>query len=106
MTRERQVVLVTGSSRGIGLDVSSEMSVRSAVHEVVAREGRVDVVVNNAGIMNWGLAEGFTVEQRPHDYRTQDRRNHRSIPLGAADPWTRRGWLPRQRVGDGVGAPS
>ncbi|MDM4769352.1 SDR family oxidoreductase [Solimonas sp. SE-A11] len=39
--------------RMIAMDVTSETSVRQAVELVLAREGRLDVVVNNAG---WGIA--------------------------------------------------
>jgi NAD(P)-dependent dehydrogenase (short-subunit alcohol dehydrogenase family) len=44
------------------LDVTDDAGVARAVDEVVAREGRVDVVVNNAGAASMGLAEGFTPE--------------------------------------------
>jgi NAD(P)-dependent dehydrogenase (short-subunit alcohol dehydrogenase family) len=42
----------------IALDVTDEASIRAAVAEVVGRHGRIDVLVNNAGI----LKEGFSPE--------------------------------------------
>jgi NAD(P)-dependent dehydrogenase (short-subunit alcohol dehydrogenase family) len=47
----------------IELDVQSEESVTAAVLEVVRREGRIDVVVHNAGHMVVGPTEAFTPEQ-------------------------------------------
>jgi NAD(P)-dependent dehydrogenase (short-subunit alcohol dehydrogenase family) len=44
------------------LDVTDERSVDSAISVIVVREGRLDVVVNNAGIATVGLTEAFTVE--------------------------------------------
>ncbi|KAJ9602618.1 hypothetical protein H2200_012811 [Cladophialophora chaetospira] len=49
--------------RGIQLDVSDDESIRRAVDTIVAAEGGVDVVVHNAGHMNWGPTEAFSAEQ-------------------------------------------
>ena len=43
----------------VELDVTSEPSIRAAVDEVLRLFGRIDVLVNNAGI----LREGFTAEE-------------------------------------------
>jgi NAD(P)-dependent dehydrogenase (short-subunit alcohol dehydrogenase family) len=43
----------------VALDVTDESSVRAAVEEVIGLFGRIDVLVNNAGI----LEEGFTAEE-------------------------------------------
>lgn len=43
-------------------DVTDDTSVQKAVAAAVEKGG-VDVLVNNAGVGNWGIDEGFTVEQ-------------------------------------------
>jgi NAD(P)-dependent dehydrogenase (short-subunit alcohol dehydrogenase family) len=47
----------------VELDVSSDASVDRGVQEVVKRAKRIDVLVNNAGIMSAGVTEAFTSEQ-------------------------------------------
>lgn len=56
---------VYGASRhsNFPMDVRSEASVRAAVAAVIAREGRIDVVVNNAGIALAGAIEDTSVEE-------------------------------------------
>jgi NAD(P)-dependent dehydrogenase (short-subunit alcohol dehydrogenase family) len=54
--------------RALELDVISELSVRSAVETILGEQGRVDVVVHNAGHMVFGPAEAFTPEQFAHLY--------------------------------------
>ena len=45
------------------LDVSSQHSCNTASQEIIAKNGRLDVVVHNAGHMVFGPAEAFTPEQ-------------------------------------------
>jgi NAD(P)-dependent dehydrogenase (short-subunit alcohol dehydrogenase family) len=45
------------------LDVTDDASVDAAVEQAIAEAGRIDVVVNNAGVLLYGLTEAFTVEQ-------------------------------------------
>lgn len=47
----------------VELDVSSDTSVEAAVAEVLAHAGRIDVLVNNAGIASAGVTEAFTPDQ-------------------------------------------
>jgi NAD(P)-dependent dehydrogenase (short-subunit alcohol dehydrogenase family) len=46
--------------RTIELDVTSQESCDSAIQEIIAKAGRLDVVIHNAGHMVFGPAEAFT----------------------------------------------
>jgi NAD(P)-dependent dehydrogenase (short-subunit alcohol dehydrogenase family) len=47
----------------IELDVGSDRSVKAAVKEIVGREGKLDVLIHNAGHMSFGPIEAYTPEQ-------------------------------------------
>jgi NAD(P)-dependent dehydrogenase (short-subunit alcohol dehydrogenase family) len=49
--------------RAIELDVSSQESCDAAIQQIIAKNGRLDVVIHNAGHMVFGPAEAFTPEQ-------------------------------------------
>lgn len=49
--------------RAIELDVQSQTSADAAVAQIIAEQGRLDVVMHNAGHMVFGPAEAFTPEQ-------------------------------------------
>ncbi|HKT29742.1 SDR family oxidoreductase [Dyella sp.] len=49
--------------RAVELDVQSQASADAAVAQVIAEQGRLDIVMHNAGHMVFGAAEAFTPEQ-------------------------------------------
>jgi NAD(P)-dependent dehydrogenase (short-subunit alcohol dehydrogenase family) len=49
--------------RVIELDVNSQSSVDAAIAKIIAEQGRLDVVMHNAGHLVFGPAEAFTPEQ-------------------------------------------
>jgi len=54
--------------RPLELDVQSEDSVNAAIELLIVNEGRIDVVVHNAGHMMFGPAEAFTAQQFAQQY--------------------------------------
>lgn len=54
---------VEGSLTPVEIDVTHDGSVERGVATVIEAAGRVDVLVNNAGCAQTGIAEAYTVEQ-------------------------------------------
>jgi NAD(P)-dependent dehydrogenase (short-subunit alcohol dehydrogenase family) len=61
--QELAAVETPGVLTAVELDVTEQASADAAVAAVLARAGRLDVVVHNAGHMVQGAAEAFTPEQ-------------------------------------------
>lgn len=55
--------LCSRSIEVVDLDVTDDASVDGAVKGVINRTGRIDVLVNNAGVISAGITEAFTIEQ-------------------------------------------
>jgi 3-hydroxybutyrate dehydrogenase len=51
------------AARGVACDVTSEAQLRSTVEEVLSGEGRIDVLVNNAGLQHVAPIEEFATEK-------------------------------------------
>src|SRR2546422_9088700 len=61
--REAAEALRNLGIKTVELDVSDDASVEAGVKQVLAEAGKIDVLVNNAGIMSVGVTEAFTAEQ-------------------------------------------
>ena len=71
--------------RTLELDVASQESCASAIQEILAKAGRLDVVIHNAGHMVFGPAEAFTPEQLAELYDVNvlstQRMNRAALPV-------------------------
>ena len=47
----------------VDLDVTNDISVKTAMEGILTQAGNIDVLINNAGIMYLGITEAFSVEQ-------------------------------------------
>jgi len=61
--REAAEALRNLGIKTVELDVSDDASVEAGVENVLAEAGKIDVLVNNAGIGSAGVTEAFTAEQ-------------------------------------------
>lgn len=54
----------------IDLDVTDEKSINTTVETIISQSGQIDVLINNAGTMNTGITEAFTIEQVQEQFNT------------------------------------
>lgn len=60
---QQQLALVGGSLRGLVCDVADEAQVGTMVADVLAHEGRIDALVNNAGVADFGPISDTTFQR-------------------------------------------
>jgi NAD(P)-dependent dehydrogenase (short-subunit alcohol dehydrogenase family) len=61
------------SALAVPCDVRSETSVRAAVAQIIARFGRIDILVNNAAVFASAALEGLTLDQWDAVFETNAR---------------------------------
>ncbi|MGM9476943.1 SDR family oxidoreductase [Pedobacter sp. GSP4] len=47
----------------VEIDITSDSSVNDAIVQVIAKYGKIDVLVNNAAVSGFGLLEGYSLDQ-------------------------------------------
>lgn len=47
----------------VEMDVSNDVSVSAATEQILGRAGRIDVVINNAGVAALGITEAYTLQK-------------------------------------------
>src|SRR5947207_3238546 len=65
LTEARAAAQKTPNGRALKLDVTNPTDVAEAVRQIVAESGRLDVLVNNAGVNT--MAHRVTIDQFPRD---------------------------------------
>jgi NAD(P)-dependent dehydrogenase (short-subunit alcohol dehydrogenase family) len=54
----------------VDMDVTNEASVKEAMATILAEASKIDILINNAGIMYLGITEAFSVEQAKFQMET------------------------------------
>ncbi|MCT7357840.1 SDR family oxidoreductase [Thalassolituus pacificus] len=54
----------------VDMDVTNDESVKNAIASVLAKAGKIDVLLNNAGVMYLGITEAFSIAQAREQMET------------------------------------
>lgn len=62
----RDIEAAGGKALAFPADIADEAQVAAMMEKVLAQFGRLDILINNAGIAHWGTVESFSLEQWNH----------------------------------------
>ena len=62
----RDIEAAGGKALAVPADIADEAQVAAMMEKVLAQFGRLDILINNAGIAHWGMVESFSLEQWNH----------------------------------------
>jgi len=62
----RDIEAAGGKALAVPADIADEAQVAAMMEKVLAQFGRLDILINNAGIAHWGTVESFSLEQWNH----------------------------------------
>ncbi len=65
---ERMEHLTTSGIRPLAMDVTDDESMQSGVEQILAEEGRIDVLVNNAGYGSYGALEDVPLSEARYQF--------------------------------------
>ncbi|WP_240221383.1 SDR family oxidoreductase [Rheinheimera hassiensis] len=54
----------------VDMDVTNDESVKTAIASVLAKTGKIDILLNNAGVMYLGITEAFSITQAKEQMET------------------------------------
>ncbi|WP_248796256.1 SDR family oxidoreductase [Pseudomonas sp. MWU13-2105] len=54
----------------VDMDVTSDESVKTAISNLLAKAGKIDILINNAGVMYLGITEAFSIAQAREQMET------------------------------------
>ena len=70
--------------KALSLDVTDEASMEAAVQQIIDAEGRIDVLINNAGYGSYGAIEDVPIDEARRQFEVNLSGLARPHPAGAA----------------------